>query len=238
MIRIPLTLAAVLLAGTAYAQTTPPATTTPSPGSNATTASPGTNPSTGTRSDAGVVERNQGPAAASGNRNQAVATTSEDATQPARGANSFTQGQAASRIEDKGFQNVTGLNKDDDGVWRGTATKNGQQVAVWLDYKGNAGEGNAAVMRSDSGDRSSDRSAASNTTSGYRPDGTAGNPPGTAATRATDRALGTNTSGAYPQHNNPDGTPGNPPGTAAERATDRALGSNTSGANPGGAPSR
>jgi len=232
MTRIPLTLVALLLAGTAYAQTTPPATTTPSPGSNATTVSPGTNPSTGTRSDAGMVERNQGAAAASGNRNQAVATTSENAIQPARGANSFTQGQAASRIGDLGFQNITGLNKDDDGVWRGTATKGGQQVAVWLDYKGNVGEGNTPVMRSEAGSRDADRSAASNTTTGYQPDGTAGNPPGTAATRATDRALGTNMSGAYPQNTNPDGTPGNPPGTAAERATDRALGTNTSGANP------
>jgi hypothetical protein len=48
------------------------------------------------------------------------------------------------------------------------------------------------------------------------PDGTPGNPPGTVASRAADRALGTNMSGAYPQQS--DGTPANPPGTAAERA--------------------
>ncbi|MFL1462688.1 PRC-barrel domain-containing protein [Roseococcus sp. DSY-14] len=57
------------------------------------------------------------------------------------------------------------------------------------------------------------------------PDGTPGNPPGTAATRALDRAAGTNTSGAYPSQS--DGTPGNPPGTALGRAADRA----TDGAN-------
>ena len=57
------------------------------------------------------------------------------------------------------------------------------------------------------------------------PDGTPGNPPGTAATRALDRAAGTNTSGAYPSQS--DGTPGNPPGTAVGRAADRA----TDGAN-------
>ncbi len=56
------------------------------------------------------------------------------------------------------------------------------------------------------------------------------NPPGTEATRALDRAAGTNTSGANPQ--NRDGAPGNPPGTAAERALDRAAGTNTSGAFP------
>jgi hypothetical protein len=63
------------------------------------------------------------------------------------------------------------------------------------------------------------------------PDGTPGNPPGTAATRALDRTVGTNVSGAYPSQS--DGTPANPPGTAAERALDRAMGTNTSGANPG-----
>lgn len=57
-----------------------------------------------------------------------------------------------------------------------------------------------------------------------------GNPPGTAAERAVDRAAGTNTSGAYPSQS--DGMPGNPPGTAAERAYDRATDSNTSGAYP------
>ncbi|MCK8786135.1 hypothetical protein M0638_17305 [Roseomonas sp. NAR14] len=62
------------------------------------------------------------------------------------------------------------------------------------------------------------------------PDGTPGNPPGTAATRALDRTAGTNVSGAYPEQS--DGTPRNPPGTAAERALDRTIGTNTSGANP------
>ena len=50
------------------------------------------------------------------------------------------------------------------------------------------------------------------------------------ATRALDRAAGTNTSGAYPGQS--DGMPGNPPGTAATRALDRAAGTNTSGAYP------
>ncbi|WP_421993723.1 hypothetical protein [Roseococcus sp.] len=61
-------------------------------------------------------------------------------------------------------------------------------------------------------------------------DGRRGNPPGTGAERAVDRAAGTNTSGAYPRQS--DGRPGNPPGTATERALDRAAGTNTSGAYP------
>lgn len=69
------------------------------------------------------------------------------------------------------------------------------------------------------------------------PNATSDAPPGeqtlqnNAATRALDRAAGTNVSGAYPGQ--ADGTPANPPGTAATRALDRAAGTNTSGAYPG-----
>lgn len=78
--------------------------------------------------------------AASGNGNQAVATTSANAPAPARGANSFTESEARNRIEANGFSNVSGLAKDSDGVWRGTAQKGSQQAQVWLDYKGNVGQ--------------------------------------------------------------------------------------------------
>jgi hypothetical protein len=60
--------------------------------------------------------------------------------------------------------------------------------------------------------------------------GTAGDPPGTAAGRALDRAAGSNTSGAYPMQSG--GMTANPPGTSAGRALDRAAGTNTSGAYP------
>lgn len=53
------------------------------------------------------------------------------------GANSFTEGQAKARIEDAGYSGVGGLKKDDMGVWRGMASKNGQSVPVGLDFKGN-----------------------------------------------------------------------------------------------------
>jgi periplasmic protein CpxP/Spy len=52
------------------------------------------------------------------------------------GRNSFTEGQAKSRIEESGFQNVTGLKKDDNGIWTGQAMKDGKQVSVQLDYQG------------------------------------------------------------------------------------------------------
>jgi opacity protein-like surface antigen len=56
---------------------------------------------------------------------------------PVSGANSFTEGQAKSRIESTGYTNVSGLRKDDQGVWRGTAMKDGRQVNVGLDFQGN-----------------------------------------------------------------------------------------------------
>ena len=56
---------------------------------------------------------------------------------PAAGANSFTEGQARSRIEAAGYSNVSGLTKDKDGIWRGKASKSGRAVDVALDYQGN-----------------------------------------------------------------------------------------------------
>jgi putative membrane protein len=55
---------------------------------------------------------------------------------PAAGANSFTEGQAKSRIESQGFTNVSLLAKDDQGIWRGKATKDGKNVSVSLDFHG------------------------------------------------------------------------------------------------------
>lgn len=79
--------------------------------------------------------------AASGNNNQAVATTQSNAPMPAKGANSFTMREAKRRIEKEGFSNVTDLVKDNNGVWRGQAQKDGSAAPVWLDYKGNIGTG-------------------------------------------------------------------------------------------------
>ena len=85
-------------------------------------------------------QHDSGKAAASGDTNQAVVTTGANANQPAKGSNSFTMEQANDRISAKGYGNVSGLTKDADGVWRGTGTKGGATVKVWLDYKGNVGQ--------------------------------------------------------------------------------------------------
>jgi hypothetical protein len=56
---------------------------------------------------------------------------------PVAGANSFTEAQAKSRIEARGYTNVSGLKKDDAGVWRGSASQGGKTVNVSVDFQGN-----------------------------------------------------------------------------------------------------
>ncbi|CDX36611.1 conserved exported hypothetical protein [Mesorhizobium sp. SOD10] len=84
---------------------------------------------------------------ASGSNDQSSTTSSttpavstSDTNNPAApvpGANSFTEDQAKNRIQDAGFSDVSGLTKDDQGIWRGHATKDGKQTDVALDYQGN-----------------------------------------------------------------------------------------------------
>ncbi len=63
--------------------------------------------------------------------------SSADKNAPLPGANSFTEGQAKSRLEANGYSNVGALKKDDNGVWKGTATHSGAKVNVSVDYRGN-----------------------------------------------------------------------------------------------------
>ena len=64
-----------------------------------------------------------------------------NATVPAasleRGANSFTEGQVRSRVEQAGLKDVSDLKKDDQGIWRGRAVRDGRAVQIGLDFKGN-----------------------------------------------------------------------------------------------------
>ena len=56
---------------------------------------------------------------------------------PKHGANSFTEAQAKGRIEKAGYANVSKLVKNPNGVWQGSADKDGKNVLIGLDYKGN-----------------------------------------------------------------------------------------------------
>lgn len=78
------------------------------------------------------------PAAQNGPANPAVKSMHENnSSSPVAGANSFTMAQAKSTIQGKGYTKVAHLKKDKDGVWRGTATKDGQSGQVSVDYQGN-----------------------------------------------------------------------------------------------------
>jgi hypothetical protein len=70
----------------------------------------------------------------------ASAQTAPPATEkgaPQPGANSFTEGQAKERMERAGYTEVTGLRKDDQGIWRARAKRGDRQVNVSLDFRGN-----------------------------------------------------------------------------------------------------
>ncbi|TCZ65518.1 hypothetical protein [Roseicella aquatilis] len=120
----------------AFAQTTPGTTDRMAPNGAATrSTTPGmtTAPATDTHTGATTPNRDS----SSGNAAVRMDDGTRTATAPAAGANSFTEGQAKSRIEAAGFTNITDLKKDDQGVWRGQAQRGGQQVSVALDFQGN-----------------------------------------------------------------------------------------------------
>ena len=80
----------------------------------------------------------QNPPAQSGPNNNAVNSPGQNnSNAPVAGSNSFTEGQAKSKIEEAGFNNVTELKKDDNGVWRGKASKGGSATSVSVDFQGN-----------------------------------------------------------------------------------------------------
>ena len=70
-------------------------------------------------------------------RSDVFTTAKTDEGAPLSGANSFTEGQAKDRVLAAGFTGVSALAKDENGIWRGTASAGGKTVNVAVDYKGN-----------------------------------------------------------------------------------------------------
>lgn len=99
--------------------TTTPGSTAPMPGGTATAPGAGTG------------------ATAPGTNNPPTTAT------PAAGSNSFTEGQARSRIEAAGYSDVGPLTLDNAGVWRGRAMRSGASAEVGLDFQGNVVTGAA-----------------------------------------------------------------------------------------------
>ncbi|MGA3004014.1 MAG: hypothetical protein ABSE20_20045 [Acetobacteraceae bacterium] len=117
-------LALQLGAASAFAQSSP--ATTPSTPPVTTPPPPAAHPPTGGPNSLPTSE----PA-------NAIAGGNPGAEGLSRGANSFTEAQARDRLRQHGYRQVSALTKDQDGVWRGSAIKDGHQVHVGLDYKGN-----------------------------------------------------------------------------------------------------
>lgn len=65
------------------------------------------------------------------------ATMTPEEGAPFEGANSFTEEQARDRAMAWNVTDVSALEKDDQGIWRGTGMVNGEAVNVAIDYKGN-----------------------------------------------------------------------------------------------------
>src|SRR3954462_5322843 len=92
----------------------------------------------------GAMAQSQTPPAQNGPQNGAINSSDQQTNAPVKGRNSFTEGEAKSRIEARGYTGVTQLQKDDNGVWRGRATKDGKPVEVSLDYQGNVVTGDSS----------------------------------------------------------------------------------------------
>lgn len=116
-----LAVAAMLTAGPAWAQN-----------NAAAPASPGTGSVTGSSNNA---VNDTGNVSSSVNASGTIQLVAPSALE--QGANSFTEGQARTRIESAGFTNVTDLKKDGQGIWRGKAKKGSKSVEIGFDYKGN-----------------------------------------------------------------------------------------------------
>ncbi|WP_418902004.1 hypothetical protein [Terripilifer ovatus] len=80
----------------------------------------------------------QSPPATNAPGNNAVNSSGvNNSSTPVAGANSFTEAQAKSRLEANGYSTVSNLMKDDKGIWRGKASKDGKSVDVTVDFQGN-----------------------------------------------------------------------------------------------------
>ena len=101
---------------------------------DATKPSPGAGTMTGS-SNAAV--NGQGNAASDVNASGTVNVVAMSALE--KGANSFTEAQAKTRIASAGFTGVSDLKKDANGVWMGTGMRAGKQQQIGFDYKGNIG---------------------------------------------------------------------------------------------------
>jgi hypothetical protein len=129
-----------LLATSAFAQTPPSSTRTTNAPAVSTPAPMMTTPGAATTTTPNATMPNATMTPGTTAATSPSAPMNQTATAPVSGSNSFTLGEARSRLASNGYTNISGLKKDAHGVWRGKAKKDGSGVNVWLDYKGNMGQ--------------------------------------------------------------------------------------------------
>jgi hypothetical protein len=87
---------------------------------------------------ASAQDRDQPMADAHAMHNPAIKSPDKMLHAPlAKGHNSFTMGEARDRLQKAGYENISGLTMDNDGLWQARATRHGHPVQVAVDYKGN-----------------------------------------------------------------------------------------------------
>ena len=135
--------ALVAASGVAFAQGTATNGTAPSgpgtvvPGTNVVGTPAVTAPGNGAQTPGATVNTTPQSSTRSPSAVQTTNTAHRTGAAPVPGRNSFTMAQASRRIAAAGFTQVTGLKKDNQGIWRGQAQKDGSPTAVSLDYQGN-----------------------------------------------------------------------------------------------------
>lgn len=73
-----------------------------------------------------------------GSHNPAIKDSSpHHIAMPAKGHSSFSKDQVRGRLTKAGYTSISNLKATQDGAWQASAMKNGKQVNVTLDYKGN-----------------------------------------------------------------------------------------------------
>ena len=56
---------------------------------------------------------------------------------PLKGTNGLSEGEAKDRALAAGYSAISSMVKDGDGIWRGSAMKDGKSTKIAIDYKGN-----------------------------------------------------------------------------------------------------
>ena len=70
-------------------------------------------------------------------RDDVFVANAPEAGAPLKGTSNLTEGDAKDRARAAGYSAVSSLVKDGDGVWRGSAMRDGKSTRIAVDYKGN-----------------------------------------------------------------------------------------------------